>query len=93
MTVKKAKAKMPHMKPKISHAGGGASKVAHGPKVKAHPAKGGAAHMKAKKPSGMTSSVKGNSHIPVKGKGGGKTKDSKQENPFGAGEVIKFGYK
>ena len=95
MMVKKAKAKIPHMKPKVSHAGGGASKVMHGPKVHAHPGKGGAAKHKAKAVTGNTSSVKGKTQIPVKGaKGhkGGKTKASEQENPFGSGSVIHFGF-
>lgn len=64
------------------------------PKVKAHPAKGGAAKGSKAKLTGKTS---GNfkKMIPVKtatAHKGGKTKETEQKNPFGAGEVIKYGF-
>jgi hypothetical protein len=64
------------------------------PKVKAHPAKGGAAKGSKAKLTGKTS-ANFKKMIPVKaakGHKGGKTKETAQENPFGAGETIKYGF-
>lgn len=61
------------------------------PKVKAHPAGPKAAKGHGKALTGKTSSHF-DKHIPVKGKGGGKTKTTAQENPFSAGEVIHYGF-
>ena len=65
------------------------------PKVKAHPAKGGAAKGSKAKLTGKTSgNFKKMSPVKVaKGHKGGKTAETEQKNPFGAGDVIKYGFK
>jgi len=62
-----------------------------GPKVASHPKGPKMASRRGKALTGKTSSHF-DKHIPVKGKGGGKTKTTAQENPFGAGEVIHYGF-
>jgi hypothetical protein len=61
------------------------------PKVMAH-AKGPKKAGGAKKALSGKVSSNFKEHIPVKGKKGGKTKETPQENPFGHGEVIKSGF-
>ena len=64
------------------------------PKVKAHPKGPKAAKSKGKALTGKTSSHF-SKNIPVKaakGHKGGKTAETDQKNPFGAGETIKYGF-
>lgn len=80
--------KKPKMKKTATHPAKGL------PKVKAHPAGPKAAKGHGKALTGATSSHF-SKHIPVKAAAkhkGGKTADSEQKNPFGAGEVIKYGF-
>ena len=84
------------MVPKVRTSGTGGSKISHKPHVAPH--KAGPKAPKVKKASlKANSNVSSNfkKNIPVKGahgKGKGKTASSGQENPFGKGEVIKFGF-
>ena len=84
------------MVPKARTSGTGGSKISHKPHVATH--KAGPKAPKGKKASLHANSMVSSNfkkNIPVKGahgKGKGKKGDSGQENPFGKGEVIKFGF-